>query len=516
MASHKQVTRAAGVVGFATVITRIFGFLRDMVIALSFGAGMEADAYFVAFRIPNMLRRLVGEGALTVAFIPVFVEERQKGEHNAWELANTVATLLSLVLIVVTGVGILLSPWVIRVIAPGFTHNPEKFALTTSLTRLMFPYIFFISLAALAMGMLNSLQHFFSPALAPLMLNLTLIGSVLWLCPHLEQPAFGLAVGVLVGGAAQLLFQVPALVKRGFRYRVNLEYTHPAVRKIGVLLLPAFFGLAVNQIAVFVNTLLASYLAEGSVSYLYFSYRVVEFPLGIFGMAVATAVLPTMSAQSANGDYEQLIETLSFALRLVLFITIPSMVGLIVLRMPIVAFLFQRGQFTVEATQATAQALLYYTLGLFAIASVRIIVPVFYSLQDTMTPVKCAAGAVALNIVCSLLLMIPLQHGGLALATSLSAYFNLLLLVWVLRKRLGKIGWRRILRSLGKVTLASIVMGACCAPFVGLAMQQIWVFLAVMAGGALVFLGCAWFLQSEEFAFLLELLVKRKGTESIP
>ncbi len=513
MSSKKQVTKAAGVVGFSTVVTRILGFLRDMVIALIFGAGMAADAYFVAFRIPNTLRRLVGEGALTVAFIPVFVETRQQSEEKAWALTHAVITLLAILLLIMTAVGMFLTPAIISVIAPGFKTIPEKFALATCLTRITFPYIFFISLGALAMGILNSLQHFLSSALAPAMLNISLIGCAFLLCPRFAQPIVGLTIGVILGGMLQLFFQIPALIKRGYRYRVSFDYKNPAVRKVGKLLLPALFGLAVHQITVFVNTLLASYLAEGSVSYLYYAYRLIEFPLGIFGMAIATAVLPTMSSQTAKGDYEQLMETLSFALRLVLFITIPSMVGMIVLRIPIIALLFQRGKFTFESTQATAQALFFYAWGLAAIASVRIIVPVFYALKDTLTPVKCGAATVVINIVCSLALMGPLQHGGLALATSLSSFFNLFLLIWLLRKRLGKIHWDMIVRSVLKVSLVSVVMGFCCAPFVAYTTQHSWSLFFVILLGISVFLGGAWLLQSKELLFLRELMLKHKTPE---
>lgn len=508
MSSDVQVTKAAGIVGTCTTVTRFLGFLRDMVIASAFGTTMAADAYYVAFRIPNTLRRLVGEGALTVAFIPVFVEERQRHEQAAWALANAVTTFLSLLLLVFTFLGIVFAPLVVRLIAPGFYATPEKFELTVYLSRLTFPYIFFISLGALAMGILNSLRHFLSPALAPMMLNLSLIASVFVLCPRLTPPATGLAIGVLLGGVLQLLFQLPALFRRGFRYRINFDYHNPAVRKIGILLLPALFGLAVHQVSVFANTLLASFLPEGSVSYLYYAYRLVEFPLGIFGMAIATAVLPTMSTQSAKGEFEQLAGTLSFALRLMFFIMIPAMVGLIVLRVPIITLLFQRGEFTPEATQKTAQALLYYTLGLSAIAGVRIIVPVFYAMKDTLTPVKCGALSVVLNIGCSLLLMGPLQHSGLALATSVSSFFNLGLLVWLLRRRLGRIGWQEILRSVGKLLLASGVLGACCAPLAVMATQQPWMLFPVILLGVLVFLGCVWLLRSEEFFFLKGLIFK--------
>lgn len=516
MSSEKHVTKAAGVVGLATIATRISGFIRDMMIASALGAGMVADAYYVAFRIPNTLRRLVGEGALTIAFIPVFVEERQRSEADAWALANAVATFLTLILLVITISSMVFTPWIVRLIALGFDDIPEKFALTVRLTRMMFPYIFFISLGALAMGILNSLHHFFSPALAPLMLNLCLIGSVFWLSPHFDPPAIGLAIGVLLGGLMQFLFQLPALFRHGFRYRLSVDYGNPAVRKIGVLLLPALFGMAVYQLSVFSSTFLGSFLdQQGSITYLYYGNRLLEFPLGIFGVAIATAVLPTMSAYAANDDTTKLIDTLSFALRLMLFITFPATIGLIVLRLPIVKLLFEHGYFTPEASVETAQAVLYYMLGLPAVAGARIIVPVFYALKDTFTPVKCGAASLVVNIVCSLALMIPLQHSGLAFANSLSSIFYLGLLVWLLRRRLGPIGWRRIAGSAGKVLGASMIMGACCMPFVARAALHQWLVFPIIGMGSLVFLGVAGLLRVEELTFLKTLITDRKHAKDI-
>lgn len=510
MSSQKHVTKAAGVVGLATMVTRILGYIRDMVIATAFGAGMEADAFFVAFRIPNMLRRFVGEGALTVTFIPVFVEEHQQSEERAWKLTNSVMTLLMLLLTVLVTLGMVFMPAIIKVIAPGFDSNPEKFALTVSLTRLCFPYVFFISLAALATGVLNSLQHFLSPGLAPAMLNITLISAVFWLCPLFKnQPVTGLAIGVVAGGMLQWLFQVPSMVKRGFRYRISFDYKNPAVQKIGKLLLPTLFGLAIHQITVFINTLLASYLQEGSVSYLYYANRVQEFPLGIFCMPVATAVLPTMSAQAAKGEHDQFLDTLSFALRMVQFVTIPAMIGTIVLRVPITGALFEYGRFTPADTQATAQALLCYMLGLSAIAASRIIVPVFYSLKDTKTPVKCAVASLILSIVSSLILMKPMQHNGLALASTIAAFCNMTLLIYALRKRLGRINWRSIGISTGKSALASAVMGVCCWPFISPAYAHEWVLIPAIGVGAAVFVLSAWLLKSDELVFLADMVAQR-------
>ena len=509
MSSQQHVTKAAGVVSFATVITRVLGYLRDMVIATAFGAGMEADAFFVAFRIPNMLRRFLGEGALTVTFIPVFVEECHQSEERAWTVANITLTLLIFILFAVTAFGIMFTPALISVIAPGFDDIPSKFDLTVSLTRVCFPYIFFISLAALATGVLNSLQHFFSPALAPAMLNLTMIAAAFWISPHVNPPVLGLAIGVVFGGMMQWLFQVPSMTKRGFRFRLNFDYKNPAVRKIGALLLPALFGLAIHQITVFVNTLLASFLQEGSVSYLYYSNRVLEFPLGVFCMPVATAVLPTMSAQAAKGEHDQFLDTLSFALRLVMFITIPAMIGLIVLRVPITALLFEHGRFSAADTLATAQALMFYTLGLWAIAASRIIVPVFYSLKDTKTPVKCAAAALAFSTASSLILMKPMQYNGLALASTLAAACNLILLTRALRKKLGRIGWRKIGISTAKASAASVVMGVCCWPFISVAHTHSWALLPAIAVGAASFFVSAHLLKSDELTFLSGMVTQK-------
>lgn len=516
MSSEKHVTKAAGVVGLATVATRLFGFLRDMLIASALGAGMMADAYYVAFRIPNTLRRLVGEGALTIAFIPVFVEEQQRSETDAWELVNAVGTFLFLLLLALTALGMLGAPWIVRVIALGFDATPEKFALTVRLTRMMFPYIFFISLGALAMGILNSLHHFLSPALAPLMLNLSLIASVFYLVPRCDPPAFGLAVGVLIGGVLQLGFQVPALLRRGFRYRISFDYRNPALRKIGLLLLPALFGMAVYQLSVFSSTFLASFLAQqGSITYLYYGNRLLEFPLGIFGVAIATAVLPTMSAYAARGETQNLVNTLSFALRLMLFITLPATVGLMVLRLPIVTLLFEHGHFTPEASHGTAQAVLLYMIGLPAVAGARIVVPVFYAMKDTLTPVKCGAATLVVNIVCSLIFMGPLQHCGLALANSVSSMFYLGLLLWLLRRKLGAIGWKRIAMSSAKSLVAAVVMGIGCAVFAGAALDNQWLVLPVVLGGVAIFTGAAWLLRVEELLFLKTLLTDRRQARRI-
>ncbi len=461
MSENTRVTKAAGVVGAATLLSRIFGLIRDVVIAWFFGAGLSADAFFVAFRIPNLLRRLFAEGSLSIAFIPVFTEYLTvKGREEAFKLARSAMWLLSMILAVVAVFGILLSPVIIKVVAPGFISSPEKFFLTVNLTRIMFPYIFFIGLVALCMGILNSLGHFAAPALAPVFLNIAMICSVFFISPYMSDPVTGLAIGVLIGGVLQLALQVPFLIKKGLYFWQRVKISHPGLKRIGILMLPTVFGAAVYQINILVGTLLASLLPEGSVSYLYYADRLVQFPLGIFAIATATAILPSLSRQAASRDLEAVKATFAHAMKLVLFITIPSMVGLIILREPIVALLFKRGVFDSKAVQLTAYALLYYSIGLWAFSCVRIVVSTFYALQDTRTPVRMAVISIIANIVLGIILMGPLAHGGLALATSLASMLNLGLLIRALKIKLGPLGLRNIAESACKSVLCAAIMGA--------------------------------------------------------
>jgi putative peptidoglycan lipid II flippase len=458
---NHRVTKAAGVVGSATLLSRIFGFIRDVVIAWFFGAGLVSDAFFVAFRIPNLLRRLFAEGSLSVAFIPVFTQYlTQQGKTDAFEMAKSALRLLSVLLVAIAVAGILLSPIIVRVIAPGFVTSPEKYSLTVFLTRIMFPYIFFIGLVALCMGILNALGHFAAPALAPVLLNISIIGSVFFIAPHMAEPVTGIAIGVLIGGVLQLALQVPFLIKKGVYFWQQANMYHPGLKKVGLLMLPTIFGAAVYQINILVGTLLASLLAQGSVSYLYYADRLVQFPLGIFAIAMATAVLPTLSRQAAKKDLQAVRDTFSYAMKMVFFITIPSMVGLIVLREPIVALLFQRGAFDSQTTRLTAYALLYYSIGLWAFSAVRIVVSTFYALQDTKTPVRMAIVSVCANIILGVILMGPMGHGGLALSTSLASMLNLGLLVWALRTKLGGLGLKSITESACKTVVCSGMMGA--------------------------------------------------------
>ena len=476
-----NVSRAAGVVGFYTLLSRILGLARDMVVAGYFGSGMAADAFFVAFRIPNLLRRLFAEGSLTIAFIPVFTEYlSRKSREDAFQLARAVLTLLSLVLVAVTVLGILLSPWIVRIQAFGFGGSGMKYDLTVLLTRITFPYILLVSLVAFFSGILNSLRHFGAPAAAPVFLNVGIIAATLWISPLCSQPIVGVAVGVLLGGVLQLLLQLPWVLREGVSLVPSWMPDHPAVRRIGMLMVPAVFGSAIYQLNQFIGTLLASFLPEGSVSWLYYADRLVEFPLGVFAIAISTAALPTLSKQAANKEMKDFHETLSHALRLTFFITIPSMAGLMILGRPIIQLFFQRGAFDPLSTLMTDKALFFYTAGLWAFSGTRVMVNAFYAIQDTRTPVKVATVAMFANFLFSLLLMGPLRHGGLALALSLASALQFCILLIALKRGMGGFEARPILISAGKSVLASTVMGAVLA-----VLQTIWLRTPPDAGSGL-------------------------------
>jgi putative peptidoglycan lipid II flippase len=450
------------VVGFYTLLSRILGLVRDIVVARFFGAGMAADAFFVAFRIPNLLRRLFAEGSLTIAFIPVFTEYlTQKSKKDAFELARAVLTLLSLTLVVVTLLGILLAPWIVRLQAYGFGGSGPKYDLTVMLTRITFPYIFLVSIVAFFMGVLNSLRHFAAPAAAPIFLNVGIILSTLWLSPLFSQPIIGVAIGVILGGVLQLVLQLPWIIQKGVSLMPRWMPRHPAVRRIGLLMVPAIYGSAIYQLNQFIGTLLASFLPQGSVSWLYYADRLMEFPLGVFAIAISTAALPSLSKQAAEKDVHEFSETLSHAVRLTFFITIPAMAGLIVLGKPIIQVFFQRGAFDHLSTVMTDRALFCYALGLWAFSGNRVLVSSFYAFQDTKTPVRIATMALLANVGFSLILMGPLKHAGLALATSLASTAQFFLLIFTLRRTPGLLQLKGITTSGLKSLLCATVMGVC-------------------------------------------------------
>ena len=460
MDEKRNITKAAGIMSVATFISRVLGYVKDMILAVYFGATGLSDTFFVAFRIPNLLRELFAEGSMSSAFIPVLTEYQAKnGKDEAKRLVRITFTFIMIFVGLICLIGIIFAPSIVTAIAPGFLSMPEKFSLTVLLTRAMFPFLLFISLAALIMGALNSRRVFFIPALAPAMLNVSIIVTVISLASKMEQPIIAVAIGVALGGFVQFAFQIPSFLKNGYSLKPEYDFRHPGLKKMSILMLPATMGMAVAQINIFISTILASYLAAGSITYLYYSMRLVQFPVGIFGVAMGMAVLPALSEHALKGDYDKLRDDFSFALRLLFFITIPAMAGLIALREPIVNILFQRGKFDYAATAGTADALLFYSLGIWAIVGVRIVTASFYSMQDTKTPIKILVVTVMTNIILSLALMGPLKHSGLALANALASTVNFLLLFYFLRKKLERLGARRIIKSFLKISLASIVMG---------------------------------------------------------
>jgi len=459
--TREKVARSTTLVSSATFVSRLFGLVREQVFAYLFGAGLATDAFVAAFRIPNLLRDLFAEGALSAAFVPVFTDYLvNKDKKAAFRLGSLVLNALLVIVGVVVVAGILATPLIVGIIAPGFDGVPGKAELTGLMARIMFPFLLIVSLSVVAMGMLNSLRHFGVPAFAPVFFNVGMIFAGFAVCPLFDPPIIGMAVGVLLGGLGLWGFQLPALRKEGYRYRPEISFRDPGVRRIIALMTPAVFGLASTQVNIFVNTVIASYLSQGSISYLNYGYRLMYFPLGVFGVAVATVTLPVVSGYAARKDIPSVLSTCSSSLKLVFFLTLPSIFFLSVGAQPIISLLYQHGVFKYADTVFTAQALVSYCIGLFAYASVRVIAPVFYAMGDTRTPVKIGVLAVAVNIALNLAFMKPLGFRGLALATSLSAMVNMFALLLLLRRRIGPLDIRDLGRSFARLLGCSALMGA--------------------------------------------------------
>ncbi len=519
MDDKRRVTKAAAQISIATTASRILGFVRDILLARIFGATGSTDAFFIAYRIPNLFRELFAEGSMSAAFIPVFTETLSKeSDKEAQRLVSAVLAFLLSVVSAICLLGVLFAPEVVTVIAPGFIDTPEKFSLTVQLTRIMFPFLFFISLAALAKGVLNSLRSFFIPALAPVFLNLSIITSALFFAHRFTTPLAAIGLAVSVGGALQVAIQMPDLIKKRFLVRPHFSFSHPGLKKVLRLILPAIVGMGVAQINIFISTVFVSFLPGGAATYLYYSMRFVHLPIGIFGVAMATAVLPTLSKQAAKGDTDALRETFSFSLRLLFFITLPAMAGLMALSEPIIQVLLQRGEFSAEATAQTAYALMFYSSGLWAFVGTRIAASTFYSMQDTKTPVKIAALSVATNIIFSFILIGPLQHGGLALANAIASAVNFILLFHLLRKKLGRLDSRKIIRSFIKTAAAALVMGAAAILsarwFMGNKaagiIEKAGMLAGIIALCAGIYILIVYLVKSEELSYLMHMGKKTK------
>jgi putative peptidoglycan lipid II flippase len=464
--------RTVGSISSATALSRVLGLARDQIQSFYFGAGPLTDAFVAAFRVPNLLRDLFAEGALSSAFVPTFTAEREhRGAQAAWTLANRVMTALLAVLGILTVLTFLGAPGILRLYVSGF--SAEKMTLAVTMTRILSPFLLFVALAAVAMGALNACGRFFLPALAPAFFNIAAIVGVVALVPVLHrsglEPALSLAIGALVGGALQFLIQLPALYREGFRFRPQLAGNDPGLRRIASLMLPATLGLAATQINILVDTILASRLGDGPITYLQLAFRLMQLPIGLFGVAIATANLARVSRDAARGDRAALRDNLARALRVAALLTLPATLGLLALREPIVRLLFQHGAFGPDDTAMTSAAVACYAFGLFAYAVTKIEVPTFYALGDTRTPVLASVTAVTAKIAANFAL-VALLHKlglppflGLALSTSLAAWINFGWLGWSLRRRAGSLRGQGVLRTCGQALLLSAVMGAATA-----------------------------------------------------
>src|SRR5881296_516687 len=515
MDKERGLIRAAGSMSVMTLLSRIAGYFRDSLQATILGAANSSDAFVIAYRIPNMLRRLVAEGALTSAFVPTFARYLRSGDRQAMaRFAASILYAMAALLAIVSALGMVFSPFLVKALAWGFTVSPEKLALTISLNRLMFPYIFFISLSAIMSGILNGFDVFALPAFTPVLLNLAIIASAWTLKDRFSDPSYGFAVGVLAGGFLQLVVQIPALWRHGMSLRPPAGLDLGGLKEIGRLILPRVFGVGIIQVNLVIDSQFATSLQTGSVSFLYYANRVTELALGIFAISLSTVILPTLSRATADRDTEKVRGLLSTAMRLLLFVSIPATLGLIILRLPIVHVLFERGRFTREDTFLTASALAYYAIGLLPFAAVNIQATAFYAHRDTRTPVKVGALTFFLHLGLNFALRGPMRHSGIALSTSISALADSALLAWLLRRRAGEYLDRGVLISTGRTLAASTVMAAgllmagSVVPIQalhGLA-AKVLTLGGLIAGGASIYLGLMAILGNDEMRMLRSIL----------
>jgi putative peptidoglycan lipid II flippase len=530
LTEKKQILKSASIISLVTVVSRVLGYVRDQRISFLLGTTLSADAFVLAYRIPNLLRRVIGDGVVAASFIPVFTSYmKDSSSEELWSFANRLFWTLALVLAVVTVLGVIFSPIVIQTFSSP-QDRATSWAEAIPLNRIIFPYVFFVGLAALGMGILNSFHNFALPAATTVLLNLSIIifsTAMVW--RYFHSPAISLAVGVLVGGALQFLILVPQLVRRGMRFDFGISFFHPGIRSVARLMFPRFFGMGIAQINFFVDTFFAtaSRMPRGSLAALYVSDRVMELVLGGYAIAVATAILPMMSHQAAANDYEGLKRTLTFAVRIVAYITIPAAVGLMILREPIIRMLFQHGQFVAESTRLTARPLLYYAAGLPALACVKLIVPAFYSARDTKTPVIVALISFALNIIFNIIFLHFLfrrfQNGGPALATVLATLFDFFALFIIFRLRYGALGTIKIFRSIGKISLCAAIMGVACMVgnhYANYTVQsafftQLLVFIGLIGGATFFYIGLTWIFRCPEIEEVYGIAMRRETAEEL-
>jgi len=487
-----NLLKSLAAVSSITMISRVLGFVRDTILARIFGAGVATDAFFIAFKLPNLLRRIFAEGAFSQAFVPILAEYKtQQGEEATRTFVAYVSGLLTLVLALVTAVGILAAPFVVWITAPGFVDNAEKYQLTTDLLRVTFPYILLISLSSLVGAILNTWNRFSVAAFTPTLINVAMIGFALFLTPYFDPPIMALAWGVLAGGLAQLLYQLPALKKIGMLVLPRLNVRDAGVWRVLKQMLPAILGVSVSQVSLIINTIFASFLVAGSVSWMYYADRLMELPSGVLGVALGTILLPTLARTYANRDRHEYSRILDWGLRLCFLLVLPCTLGLALLAEPLTVALFQYGKFGAHDAAMTQQALIAYSVGLLAIILIKVLAPGFYAQQNIRTPVKIALFTLVATQVFNLILIGPLQHAGLALAISLGACLNAGLLYWKLRSQQlfqPQPGWMMFLL---KLALAVGLMAAVL--MAGLHWMPAWeegnMAMRLLRLGALIFAG---------------------------
>ncbi|HKV25505.1 MAG TPA: murein biosynthesis integral membrane protein MurJ [Candidatus Acidoferrum sp.] len=523
MTDKKHILKSASIISMVTVVSRTLGYLRDQRITLLLGTSPIADAYVIAYRIPNLFRRLVAEGSVTASFVPVFsTYMNEKSKEETWEFANKLFWTLALVAAVITVLGMVFSPAIVHL----FAGNNVAVAQAIDLNRIVFPYLFLIAIAALATGVLNCFHIFGLPAATSVILNICIITfTFVVFRKHFQSPATAIVVGILVGGVLQFLMQVPQLVQKGMKFKFGISFSHPAIKNVARLMLPRLFGIGIGQINLFIDTRFATaaIMPEGSLAALYVADRVMELVLGGYAIAVATAILPMMSHQAAAKDFESLKKTLAFAVRIVAFITVPAALGLIILREPIIRVLFQHGLFVAESTKLTARALLYYAMGLPALATVKLVVPAFYSTGDTKTPVMVASVSLILNIVLNIVFIEfffrRVQNGGPALATAIASFFDFFALLFIFRFRHGAMEMWEVMGSFAKIGLCAGLMGMACwfgnhyTAFTvhSRFLVQLLVLSGLIAGATALYLGLAWLFRCSEIHEVYGIATRRPG-----
>ena len=504
--SHRSLIKSTSILSLGTLSSRILGLVRDVIVAKLLGTGFRADAFFVASKIPNLFRDLVGEGAMNAAVVPVLSEYKEKEDIKTfWEFANTLLVWSMIVLSAITILGIIAAPVIVRVIAPGFMADPEKLALTVNLTRFMFPYLIFIGLTAYSMGILFAFRSFLVPAFSPCLLNIAMIVAALIYSRTMQDPVLGLAIGVLAGGVLQLVAQWIPLGKLGMSFQKPKTLRHPGAIKIGKLLIPRLLGGGVYQLSILIDTFcasLSSIVGQGGISAIYYANRIIQGPMGIFGVAMASAVLPTLAGFFHRNEVDSLKRTIIFSLENIFFVMCPSMVMLVLFAQPIIRIFFARGEFGLYSTMITSSALSYYAIGLLSFGGIKILVSVFYALQDTKTPALVAAFCLTINATLNFILMYPLKVAGIALASAIAGTADFLILFFILDKRLG--GFKTdLFRYFCKVFMAAVISGG--------AIFWLWqnlVFIHEML--RLIVIGVVWLCIYEAICLVLRVEQARK------